>query len=80
VTSENNLQNFAGDVQVGQGKRPRWLTNLGYFLVFLGLIYFISTAGEGGLAGVNWIIWIILAFWLVYTPIAIRKKWFVIGL
>lgn len=78
--SESNLQDFAGEVQAGAGPRPRWLTNLGYALVAWGLWYFLSTAAEGGLAGPNWVIWIILAVWLIYTPIAIRKKWFAIGL
>jgi hypothetical protein len=77
---ENNVQDFAGDVQVGAGARPRWLTKLGYWLVFWGLLYFIATAGEGGLAGPNGVVGIILALWLIYTPIAIRKKWFAIGL
>jgi hypothetical protein len=76
----NELKDFAGDVQVGSGTRPRWLTNLAYLLVFLGLLYFLGTAQYGGLAGPNWIFSIILAVWLIYTPIAVRKKWFAIRL
>jgi len=78
--TQNEVQDFAGEIQTGPGRRPRWLTNLGYVLVLWGLGYFILTANEGGLEGPNWIIWILLAVWLVYTPIAIRKKWFAIGL
>lgn len=77
---ENELQDFAGEVQVGAGARPGWLTNLAYLLVFLGLLYFLGTAKDGGLAGPNWIFLIILVVWLVYTPIAVRKKWFAIRL
>lgn len=77
---ENEFQEFAGEVQVGSGTRPGWLTNLAYLLVFLGLLYFVGTAPEGGLAGPNWIFSIILAVWLIYTPIAVRKKWFAIRL
>jgi hypothetical protein len=76
----NELQDFAGEIQTGRGPRPRWLTNLGYGLVLWGLWYFISTATEGGLEGPNWLIWVLLAIWLVYTPLAARKKWFAIGL
>jgi len=77
---ENEFQEFAGEVQVGLNTRPGWLTNLAYLLVFLGLLYFLGTAQDGGLAGPNWIFSIILAVWLIYTPIAVRKKWFAIRL
>jgi hypothetical protein len=77
---ENELQEFAGEVQTGAGARPRWLTNLAYGLVIWGLLYFLGTAKDGGLAGPNWIFWIVLAVWLIYTPIAARKKWFAIWL
>ena len=78
--TENNVQDFAQDVQVESHVRPRWLTNLAYILVFWGLVYFIATANDGGLEGPNWVFWIILAVWLIYTPIAVKKKWFVIRL
>ena len=78
--TENELQDFAGEIRVGRGRRPLWLTRLGYGLVFLGLLYFIGTVGQGGLAGPNWVFWVALAIWLVYTPIAARKKWFAIDL
>ena len=77
---ENEFQEFADEVQVGLNARPGWLTNLAYLLVFLGLLYFLGTAQAGGLAGPNWIFAIILAVWLIYTPIAVHKKWFVIRL
>lgn len=78
--TQDELRDFAGDIQVGSGTRPRWLTNLAYILVLLGLIYLIGTAGDGGLEGPNRIFWGILVIWLIYTPIAVRKKWFAIRL
>ncbi|MFQ5612963.1 MAG: hypothetical protein ACE5H9_12605 [Anaerolineae bacterium] len=76
----DEMQDFAGDVQVGPGVRPGWLNNLAYFLVLCGLAYFAFTAGEGGLEGPNRLFLILLAIWLVYTPLAVRKKWFAIRL
>lgn len=74
----SEIQDFAGEVQAGPGKRPRWLTNLSYGLVPWGLFYFIWTAAEGGLEWPNLIFWVLLAFWLGYTPLAVHKKWFTI--
>jgi hypothetical protein len=76
----SEVQDFAGEIQTGQGPRPRWLTILGYFLVLWGLGYLIFTIRDGGLDGPNRIIWVLLAIWLIYTPLAARKKWFAIGL
>jgi hypothetical protein len=76
----NEIQEFAGDVRVGPAARPRWITTLAYCLVVWGLGYFIWTAGGGGLGGPNWVIWVLLALWLAYTPLAVRKKWFAIRL
>jgi len=76
----DEVQDFAGEIQTGRGPRPRWLVILSYLLVLWGLWYFWWTAGEGGLDGPNRIFWILLAIWLVYTPLALYKKWFVISL
>lgn len=77
---QSELQDFAAEIQTGKGARPNWLTNLGYLLVLVGLGYFISTTGDGGLEGPNPVFWGLLAFWLVYTPFAMRRKWFMIML
>ncbi len=74
----NEVQDFAGEIQTGRGPRPGWLIALSYLLVLWGLWYFVSTSGEGGLGGPNRVVWILLALWLVYTPLAVRKKWFAI--
>jgi hypothetical protein len=78
--SEGALQDFAGEIQAGQAPRPRWLAFLPYLLVLWGLGYFVSTAGDGGLEGPNLVFLILLAIWLVYTPLALRKKWFALPL
>ncbi len=74
------VQDFAGEVQAGRAPRPRWLTVLPYFLVLWGLGYLISTATDGGLNGPNRVFLVLLAIWMVYTPIAVRKKWFALPL
>ncbi len=76
----DEVQDFAGEIQTARGARPRWLTVLSYLLVLWGLWYFASTATEGGLDRPNLVFWILLAAWLIYTPIAVRKKWFTIPL
>lgn len=76
----SGLQDFAGEIQAGRAPRPRWLAILPYFLVLWGLWYLISTAGDGGLDGPNRVFWVLLAIWLVYTPLAVRRKWFAIRL
>lgn len=78
--SSSELQDFAGEIQAGRGPRPRWLSILSYLLVLWGLWYFVSTAAEGGLDRPNLVFWILLAAWLIYTPIAVRKKWFTLPL
>lgn len=76
----NEVQDFAGEIQTGRAPRPRWLANLGYFLVILDLAYFVGTASDGGLDGPNTVFAVLLVMWLIYTPIAVRKKWFAIRL
>lgn len=78
--SDNDLKDFASEVQTGPAARPRWLTILPYFLVLVGLGYFVATAGAGGLGGPNRVFLVLLAIWLIYTPVAIRRKWFAIRL
>ncbi|NIO03543.1 MAG: hypothetical protein GTN74_02725 [Proteobacteria bacterium] len=76
----SEVQDFAGEVQVSSAGRPRWITKLAYCLVLWGLGYFIWATSAGGLEGPNRVFWALLAFWLVYTPLAERKKWFTIRL
>lgn len=80
MTTSSELHDFAGEIQTGRGTRPRWLVILPYFLVIWGLAYFATTAGDGGLNGPNVVFLVLLAIWLIYTPVALRKKWFVISL
>ncbi|MFQ5576036.1 MAG: hypothetical protein ACE5G8_03505 [Anaerolineae bacterium] len=75
-----NPQLFAGELEAGSAARPAWLTRLAYGAVFAGLVYFIATAKGGGLNGPNPVFAGLLAFWLVYTPLANRKNWFAIRL
>lgn len=78
--SGSETQDFAGEIRAGRAPRPRWLAILPYFLVLWGLGYFVSTAADGGLDGPNRIFLILLAIWMVYTPIALRRRWFAIPL
>jgi len=78
--ASGELQDFASEIQTARAARAKWITNLGYLLVLIGLVYFISTVGDGGLEGPNFVFLVLLAIWLVYTPIAVRKKWFAFGL
>ncbi|HBY96475.1 MAG: hypothetical protein M5U01_28705 [Ardenticatenaceae bacterium] len=80
MMASDELQDFASEVQTERATRAEWITNLGYLLVLIGLVYFIGTARDGGLDGPNRVFWGLLAFWLAYTPVAARKKWFVIRL
>lgn len=74
----SELQSFAEDIDSEGQPRARWLMPLKYLLVLWGLGYLVTTAGHGGLDGPNGIFWVVLAFWLIYTPIAVRRKWPVI--
>lgn len=78
--SDSEFKDFAGEIQTGPAARPRWLTILPYFLVLFGLGYFVTTAGTGGLDGPNRVFLALLVIWLIYTPLAARRKWFKISL
>lgn len=78
--SGDELQEYAGEIRVGHAPRPRWLVVLPYLLVLWGLGYFLTTVPDGGLDGPNPIFLVLLAIWMVYTPIALRKKWFALPL
>lgn len=80
MTKRDEVLDFAGEVQAGQQPRPRWLAYLPYLLVLWGLGYFLTTAGDGGMEGPNGVFLVLLAIWLVYTPIAVRRKWFALPL
>lgn len=78
--SDNDFKDFAGEIRTGQVARPHWLTILAYLLVLFGLGYFVTTAGAGGLDGPNRVFLALLAIWLIYTPLAVRRKWFALRL
>jgi len=68
-------QDYAGDVQVGNGKPPRWLKYLPYVGIILSLGYYLHVRAFDT---VNLVFAGLLALWAIYTPIAQKRGWFFI--
>jgi hypothetical protein len=68
-------EDFAGDVQVANGKPPRWLRYVPHLGIILSLAYYLHVRAVDT---VNLVFAGLLALWAIYTPIAQKRGWFFI--
>jgi hypothetical protein len=68
---------YAGEIKVANGKPPSFMKYLPYVAVVLGLAYYVHVHATDP---VNLVFAGLLLFWLIYTPIARKRGWFVIPL
>lgn len=64
---------YAGEVQVANGKMPRWLARVPYVGLILSLAYYIYVRAFDP---VNLVFAILFTLWMIYTPIAQKRGWF----
>ena len=68
-------EDFAGEIQVANGKPPAWMKFLPYVAGVLGLGYYVYVRATDP---VNLAFAGLLLLWLIYTPIAQKRGWFFI--
>lgn len=68
-----NYDDFAGEIQVANGKPPRWLTKAPYVAMAWALSYYLLVRATDP---VNLFFAALFILWCVYTPIAQKKGWF----
>jgi hypothetical protein len=66
---------FAGEIEVANGKPPRWFTRVPYLAMVWALGYYVLVRATDP---VNLVFASLLLIWFVYTPIAQRRGWFFI--
>ncbi len=64
---------YAGEIQVQNGKPPAWMAQTPRLGAILGLAYYVYVQAFDP---VNLVFAGLLVFWLVYTPIAQSRGWF----
>lgn len=69
----NEIEDFGGEIQVQNGKPPRWLTKVPYLAMLWALGYYVVV---GVADPINLVFAALFVLWLVYTPIAQKKGWF----
>jgi hypothetical protein len=75
--SAANYEDFAGEIQVKNGKPPRWLTKVPYVAMAWALGYYLLVRVTDP---VNLVFAALFVIWLVYTPIAQKRGWFFISM
>jgi len=66
---------FAGEIQVENGKPPRWMAQVPRVGIVLSLVYYLYVRAFDP---VNLVVAALLVLWLIYTPIAQKRGWFFI--
>ena len=66
-------EDYAGEVQVANGKMPRWFTRVPYVAVILALAYYGLVRAFDP---VNLIFAALFVAWMIYTPLAQKRGWF----
>jgi len=80
MSNENDLptaEDFAGEIQVANGKPPRWFTKVPYVAMLLALGYYVLV---GVTDPVNLVFAALFVIWFLYTPIAQKRGWFFLPL
>jgi hypothetical protein len=68
-------EDYAGEIQVVNGKPPRWVTRVPYVGILLALAYYALVHVSDP---VNLIFAALFIVWMIYTPIAQKRGWFFI--
>jgi len=71
--SPTHYEDFAGEIQVANGKPPRWLTKAPYVAMTWALGYYLLVRATDP---VNLVFAALFVLWFIYTPIAQRRGWF----
>jgi hypothetical protein len=66
---------YAGEIQVANGRPPAWLAQVPRVVVLLALAYYLYVRAFDP---VNLIFAALFVIWLIYTPIAQKRGWFFI--
>jgi len=66
---------FAGEIQVANGKPPRWMKVVPYAGIVISLAYYLYV---GAFDPVNLAFAVLFVLWMIYTPIAQKRGWFFI--
>jgi hypothetical protein len=64
---------YAGDIQVQNGKPPTWMAQVPRVAILLSLAYYVYVKAFDP---VNLVCAVLLVLWLIYTPIAQKRGWF----
>ena len=72
-----NYDDFAGEIQVKNGKPPRWFTKVPYVAMTGALGYYALVRVTDP---VNLVFATLFVLWFIYTPIAQRKGWFFLSM
>jgi hypothetical protein len=64
---------FAGEIQVENGKPPAWMAYVPRVAIILSLAYYLYVRAFDP---VNVFFAALFIFWLIYTPIAQKRGWF----
>ncbi len=68
-------EDYAGEIQVANGKMPRWFTRVPYLGILLALGYYLWARAFDP---VNLVFAALFVVWFIYTPIAQKRGWFFI--
>ena len=66
---------FAGEIQVENGKPPAWMAQVPRVGIVLSLVYYLYVRAFDP---VNLVVAALLVLWLIHTPIAQKRGWFFI--
>ena len=66
---------YAGEIQVANGKPPAWMAHVPRVVVLLALAYYLYVRAFDP---INLIFAAVFVIWLIYTPIAQKRGWFFI--
>ena len=66
---------YAGEIQVENGKSPRWMAHVPRVGILLSLAYYLYVRAFDP---VNLVFAALFIVWLIYTPIAQKRGWFFI--
>ena len=66
---------YAGEIQVANGKPPAWMGYVPRVVVLLALAYYLYVRAFDP---INLIFAAVFVIWLIYTPIAQKRGWFFI--
>lgn len=68
-------EDYAGEIQVSNGKPPTWMAHIPRVAVLLALAYYLYVRAFDP---INLIFAVLFVVWLIYTPIAQKRGWFFI--